>query len=147
MLMLLLISFVAMLVTLLLVFVGTLSGTMNYILRATQIQPVAPELPSVDEVEPQETLQPMSKPVTTLEGLIAEDPYPNHPINDNIEKETEGIGDASAVAADSGLKNHISIGNHSDVTEDEGWITIPCGMIYYSFSFIENQLLLHLEVL
>ncbi|KAH7666289.1 hypothetical protein IHE45_13G091700 [Dioscorea alata] len=99
---------------------------MNYILRASQIQPVAPELPSVDEVEPQETLQPMSKPVTTLEGLIAEDPYPNHPINDDIEKETEGIGDASAVAADSGLKNHISIGNHSDVTEDEGWITIPC---------------------
>ncbi|KAM0944118.1 hypothetical protein DsansV1_C12g0116101 [Dioscorea sansibarensis] len=99
---------------------------MNYILRATQIQPVAPELPSVDEVEHQEPLQPISKPVTTLEGLIAEDPYPNHPTNDDIEKDNEGSVDASAVAANSGLKNHISIGNHFDVTEDEGWIMIPC---------------------
>ena len=147
MLMLLLILFVAALLTSLLVFVGTLSGTMNYILRATQIQPVAPELPSVDEVEPQEPLQPISKPVTTLEGLIAEDPYPNHPTNDDIEKDNEGSVDASAVAANSGLKNHVSIGNHFDVTEDEGWIMIPCGMTYHAFSLPENQLVSHLEAL
>ncbi|KAJ0981708.1 hypothetical protein J5N97_009963 [Dioscorea zingiberensis] len=100
-----------------------LSGAMNFILRTTQ--PVAPELPSVHEVEPQKNAQSISKPVTTLEGLIAEDPYPNYPTSDDIEKDNEGIGSGNALAADAGLKNHISIGNHSDVTEDEGWIMIP----------------------
>lgn len=61
-----------------------------------------------------------AKPSTTLEGLIDEDPFPPTPSNNAGRDFNSKFGAAfSATSKVSGLENHV------DVTEDQGWITIP----------------------
>lgn len=65
-----------------------------------------------------------TKPSTTLEGLIDEDLFPPTPSSNNAGRDLNSkFGAAfSATSKVSGLQNHV------DVTEDQGWITIPYSM-------------------
>lgn len=62
-----------------------------------------------------------AKTTTTLEGLIDEDPFPPTPSSNNAGRDFNSkFGAAfSATSNVSGLENHV------DVTEEQGWITIP----------------------
>ena len=105
---------------------------MNFLLRSTHH--VAPDLPTVPEDEPHKDGQhTMLKSATTLEGLIAEDPFPKSSgEEDGGGGDSDATGDASAAPADLNLEKQLPMANnHSDVAEDEGWITIPQGIYLY----------------
>lgn len=98
---------------------------MNFLLRSTHH--VAAEQPSLQEA-PAETPQ-TSKPAVTLEGLIAEDPYPQFSTVEERDEETDGIVAENGSIAGAEAKNESSVvAKHSDVSEEEGWITIPYSM-------------------
>ncbi|KAI0498917.1 hypothetical protein KFK09_019815 [Dendrobium nobile] len=82
---------------------------------------VAPYLPTILENDLMKDAKAAPKAATTLEGLIAEDPFPSEDLDED--------SDASGGAAGSASQDYIQFGNHSDVAEDEGWITIPKGKI------------------
>ncbi|KAI3433073.1 uncharacterized protein J3R85_007267 [Psidium guajava] len=66
----------------------------------------------------------MSRSVTTLEGLIAEDSFPPIDSAEGSGGEAAGYEDVNIVG--SGTSSDASLlGKHSDVSEEEGWITIP----------------------
>lgn len=100
---------------------------MNFLLRSTHH--VSSELPRIPEVEVHRDEQPVLKRATTLEGLIADDPFKKSSSEDG-DRDSDGIGDTSVSPVDSNSENQLPMGNHADVAEDEGWITIPCGMFY-----------------
>lgn len=64
-----------------------------------------------------------AKPTTTLEGLIDEDPFPPTPLHNAGRELSSKFG--SGGAAFNADNNSSSLENHVDVTEDQGWITIP----------------------
>ncbi|XP_043691829.1 uncharacterized protein LOC122642424 isoform X2 [Telopea speciosissima] len=95
---------------------------MNFLLRPAQ--PSVPDQLSVQE--PSTPTHSLLKPVATLEGLIAEDPYSPTPSNVNGDAESDGISGVSGGLSSQSTKHQFPIvENHSDVTEDEGWIIIP----------------------
>ncbi|KAF8401958.1 hypothetical protein HHK36_012909 [Tetracentron sinense] len=99
-----------------------LGGAMNFLLRTAQ--PVVPDQPAVHESSTDANS--MAKRVTTLEGLIAEDPYPQYSTGEDGDRESDGVGGGSgSVAVPSAENDSPILEKHSDVTEDEGWITIP----------------------
>ncbi|KAK4358142.1 hypothetical protein RND71_023752 [Anisodus tanguticus] len=64
-----------------------------------------------------------SKPSTTLEGLIAEEPFTE---SEKRDSEGDEYGNVDDDLADANEKtNSQFVANHIDVKEDEGWITIP----------------------
>ncbi|KAF9608153.1 hypothetical protein IFM89_007539 [Coptis chinensis] len=92
---------------------------MNFLLRSAQ--PVVPDQPTSHDLSAD--FRPDSKAPTTLEGLIADHTFlqPENGDRDN------GVGGQSGGIGVSSAKNEVPVvGNHSDVTELEGWITIPC---------------------
>lgn len=72
-----------------------------------------------------------TKPSTTLEGLIDEDPFPPTPSSNNAGRDLNSkFGAAFSTTSNvSGLENHV------DVTEDQGWITIPYSMFHCPSKF------------
>jgi hypothetical protein len=100
---------------------------MNFLYR-TAVQPAAPaELPRI----PEDVLQ---KPATTLEGLIiAEDSYHPSSVRSDDGAANNGPGDNGADSASLASKNPVQPGTHTDVTEDEGWITIPYSWVTLTF--------------
>lgn len=98
---------------------------MNFLLRSTTTQHVAAEQVSVQQESPADTSF-LPKPASTLEGLIAEDPFPLYSSSDDRDGESDGVGAEVSGIASSGGKNDTSVvENHTDVSEEEGWITIP----------------------
>ncbi|WOL20633.1 hypothetical protein Cni_G29438 [Canna indica] len=93
---------------------------MNFLMRSTQ--PVVPEVPTISD---HNNLKPIPQPTTTLEGLIAEDPFPSHSTGDGANTESNGAGVADNLEEDSTSKNQVPVGKHTDISEDDGWITIP----------------------
>lgn len=93
---------------------------MNFLgLRSNQT--AASEQPPAQEI-PVETNHD-SKLATTLEGLIAEDPFPE------TTSEARNGDSENGTFMGSGVKDNSPIdGNHLDVTDDEGWIAIPYSM-------------------
>lgn len=88
---------------------------MNFLYRAAQ-----PELPRIPEQ------------AKTLEGLIADDPLrisasaaEEDGTASNGAGEIGGDAAASSPSASSDSKSSAPAGKHSDVSQDEGWITIP----------------------
>lgn len=68
----------------------------------------------------------VSKPAATLEGLISEDPFPESPVAEDRDGETDVVGvENDAVPGPNGKNDSLTLENHSDVSEEEGWITIP----------------------
>ncbi|XP_008805504.2 uncharacterized protein LOC103718451 isoform X1 [Phoenix dactylifera] len=94
---------------------------MNFLLRTAH--PVASDLHSAPEAKHQKDVRPTQKQATTLEGLIAEDLFPNSLTEEDDDKDGDGVGDAGGETQ--GSENQVACGNLTDVTEDEGWITIP----------------------
>lgn len=101
------------------------SERMNFLMRSSHH--VAAEQPSLPEI-PAETHH-ISKPAATLEGLIAEDPYPQFSTIEERDGETDGVGGENGNAAGTGeIKESSTVAKHSDVSAEEGWITIPYSM-------------------
>uniref|UniRef100_A0A5B7B8W0 Uncharacterized protein n=1 Tax=Davidia involucrata TaxID=16924 RepID=A0A5B7B8W0_DAVIN len=95
---------------------------MNFLMRSTQT--AVPEQPPVQDYQTDGNY--MSKHATTLEGLIAEDPFPQNSTSEDHDGETDGAGGENGGVLDPSSKNDSSIvENHIDVTEDKGFITIP----------------------
>jgi hypothetical protein len=102
---------------------------MNFLYRAAQ-----PELPRIPEKDHRKDGASL-KQAKTLEGLIADDPYRVSASAEDGGAANNGAveiaGDAAAsspAAASSDSKSSAPAGKHSDVSEDEGWITIPDGL-------------------
>ncbi|KAJ4968697.1 hypothetical protein NE237_015398 [Protea cynaroides] len=94
---------------------------MNFLLRTAQ--PSVPDQPAVQEIP---TLpHPLPKTATTLEGLIAEDSDPPPPSNEDGDESGGFSGESNGLSSRSTKNRFPIVENHSDVTEDEGWITIP----------------------
>ncbi|URE00316.1 hypothetical protein MUK42_06596 [Musa troglodytarum] len=93
---------------------------MNFLIRAAH--PVVPEVSNVAEPENQKGATPISKQTSTLEGLIAEDPFPSPSTGDDADTDSDVITD---VGTSTPAPTSKSQGNHTDVLEDDGWITIP----------------------
>ncbi|XVE53295.1 hypothetical protein DITRI_Ditri02bG0192800 [Diplodiscus trichospermus] len=94
---------------------------MNFLLLRSN-QQGTPEPPSVPEEVVDLTY--VSKSSATLEGLIAEESFPDYPAAENHDGETNGfVGETSGVAS---VKNAYVPKSHTDVSEEDGWITIPC---------------------
>ncbi|KAK6251743.1 hypothetical protein QUC31_013463 [Theobroma cacao] len=94
---------------------------MNFLLPLRSNQQGTPEPPPVPEEVAESPY--VSKSATTLEGLIAEDPYPEYSTVENHGGETNGFeGESTDVVSE---KNASVLENHTDVSEEDGWITIP----------------------
>lgn len=87
-------------------------GTMNFLLLRSN-QHVTSEPPPVPEEVAESTYS--SKSASTLEGFIAEDPFPDYPNVENLDGETNGLLGENASVPE----------NYTDVSEEDGWITIP----------------------
>jgi hypothetical protein len=91
---------------------------MNFLYRTAASPPPAPETPRVPEKDHQE--DDFQKPIRTLEGLIAEDPH--MPSSARPSEDVAGYGRDSASEE---VQSLVLPRTHTDVSEDEGWITIP----------------------
>ncbi|CAN4094710.1 unnamed protein product [Withania somnifera] len=89
---------------------------MNFLMRSNQT--AASEHSPAREVQSENHA---AKPSTTLEGLIAEEPFIECEKYDGDEF---GNGDEDIAYANE-KSNSKFVANHIDVKEDEGWITIP----------------------
>lgn len=90
---------------------------MNFLLRPTQhivVEPTpVPETPA--------EIPYVTKPSATLEGLIAEDPFPQYSRVDD----SDGVPGENGGTGPSAKSDTSMMESHSDVSEEEGWITIP----------------------
>lgn len=91
---------------------------MNFLMRPSHTAHA--DEPPVHEIS--KGTQHVTKPTATLEGLIAEDSFPNYFV-DEIHGEVGG--ENGSVAGLSSKSDSPDLVNLSDVTEEEGWITIP----------------------
>ncbi|PON67495.1 heat-inducible transcription repressor [Parasponia andersonii] len=95
---------------------------MNFLMRSTQT--AVPEQAPVRESTAE--IHHIPKPTASLEALIAEDPYPRYSLIEDHDGEADGFGGENASTAVLDAKKDSSIvAKHSDVSEEEGWITIP----------------------
>ncbi|XP_026421677.1 uncharacterized protein LOC113317754 isoform X1 [Papaver somniferum] len=92
---------------------------MNFLLRTAQT--ASPEQPGVQRHLESHSV---AKTTTTLEGLIAEDPFPQIEDGDKY-SDLIGGGGRSSYPGSSVNNQVLTTDNHEDVTEDEGWISIP----------------------
>ncbi|XP_027097313.1 uncharacterized protein [Coffea arabica] len=66
------------------------------------------------------------KLATTLEGLIAEDPFPENMVAESRNGDSEVYGTENGSFDHTSAKSNSHVeGTHVDVSEDEGWIAIP----------------------
>lgn len=66
---------------------------------------------------------------SSLETLIAEDPYAQYSPIEQFDGEIDGVGGENGGITGQNSKNDLSIlAKHLDVSEEEGWITIPYSM-------------------
>lgn len=85
---------------------------------------VTAEQASVPE-PPAETYH-VPKPAASLESLIAEDPYPRYSRVEEHDGENDGfVGENAGIAVPDSNKDSSTMAKHTDVSEEEGWITIP----------------------
>ncbi|CAI9092730.1 OLC1v1028053C3 [Oldenlandia corymbosa var. corymbosa] len=96
---------------------------MNFLgLRSNQTAASAPA--SAPEIQ-KEVTHPLKR-TATLEGLIAEDPFPDTMLAGSRNGETEGYNYENGSFEHSNGKSDSHIeGGHIDVAEGEGWIAIP----------------------
>lgn len=66
-----------------------------------------------------------SKSGSSLESLIAEDPFPQNSPETNERGSDKDEEDGYDIDGLSSTSDVPIIGNHLDVSEEEGWITIP----------------------
>ncbi|KAJ6721803.1 hypothetical protein OIU85_024852 [Salix viminalis] len=88
---------------------------MNFLLRPTTHQVIK------EQVSAPVSAHESPAPAVTLEGLIAEDSFPQSEVRDM------GIGGENGSDAATKTDSLLVLENHSDVSEEEGWIVIPFG--------------------
>ncbi|KAG2629431.1 hypothetical protein PVAP13_3KG430500 [Panicum virgatum] len=107
---------------------------MNFLYRTAAQPAAAPELPRV----PEDT---SPKPATTLEGLIiAEDSYQPPSARGEDGAASNGPGEPGAGSGSLDSKGPVLPGTHTDVAEDEGWITIPYKSIPDNWNDVSEML-------
>ncbi|KAJ8760845.1 hypothetical protein K2173_021883 [Erythroxylum novogranatense] len=95
--------------------------SMNFLMRSTTTNHVpADRIPVHDS--PVETVY-SSKTKATVEGLIADDPFPQSPVAEVINEDLDESGNDNF--AGSTAKESLPVGDHLDVPEEEGTIIIP----------------------
>ncbi|KAI3467400.1 hypothetical protein Pfo_024063 [Paulownia fortunei] len=92
---------------------------MNFLMLRSNNQ----ELQSVKETQVEANY--VSKAAATLEGLIAEDPFPESTPSETCNSESDELGDENGRTAVTSEKNNVQVDSHIDVTEDDGLIIIP----------------------
>lgn len=105
---------------------GAFDIAMNFLLRATQ--PAVPEVSTAVEPEADSAVKPTPRPTTTLEGLIAEEPFPSNSIENDANTNNNGDGVSSSLTEVPTSKSQAPVGKYTDVSEEDGWITIPYSM-------------------
>ncbi|KAA8533018.1 hypothetical protein F0562_032865 [Nyssa sinensis] len=111
--------------------------TMNFLLRSTQTAVV--EQRSVKDYQTDGNY--ISKPEATLKGIIAEDPFLLNSTSEYHDGEADGIrGENGGVVGPSSKIDSSILENHIDVTEDEGFLTIPCKELPDNWSEAPNIL-------
>ncbi|KAF8040538.1 hypothetical protein BT93_B2692 [Corymbia citriodora subsp. variegata] len=75
----------------------------------------------------------MSRSVTTLEGLIAEDSFPPIDSTEDSGGEAAKYEDVAIVGSDTSSDASL-LGKHLDVSEEDGWITIPSKKLHENWS-------------
>lgn len=98
---------------------------MNFLMLRSNNQ----ELQSVKETQVEANY--VTKAATTLEGLIAEDPFPESKSSETCNAERDEFGDEDGRTAVSSGKDSFQVDSHIDVTEDNGLIIIPYSMISF----------------
>ncbi|KAF9673508.1 hypothetical protein SADUNF_Sadunf10G0031500 [Salix dunnii] len=88
---------------------------MNFLLRPTTHQVIK------EQVSAPVSVHESPAPAVTLEGLIAEDSFPQSEVRDM------GIDGENGSVAATKTDSLLVLENHSDVSEEEGWIIIPFG--------------------
>ncbi|KAJ4831799.1 hypothetical protein Tsubulata_017010 [Turnera subulata] len=96
---------------------------MNFLLRPGALN-VMKEKIQVPESAPEPRLAP--KPGMTLEGLIAEDSFPQSPVfEDRPLTADEALDGLNSSFGGRGKNDSCLAGNYLDVSEQDGWVTIP----------------------
>ncbi|PIN15221.1 hypothetical protein CDL12_12153 [Handroanthus impetiginosus] len=96
---------------------------MNFLMLRSNNQTAAQGLQPIKETQVEANY--VSKAATTLEGLIAEDPFPGSTLSETRNAENDQFGDEEGSTAVSNEKNNSQVDSHKDVTEDNGFIIIP----------------------
>lgn len=101
--------------------------TMNFLMRSSNNQSVAVEQPSAQESAAVTRHRAPPRPSASLEALIAEDPFPSRQSTVGDQDGSVGGGESGDdFAAESNAdRDSCSAAKHSDVSDDQGWITIP----------------------
>lgn len=98
---------------------------MNFLMMRSN-QTAAPEPPPAQEIQAENNNVP--KLSTSLDALIAEDPFQHPTSSENCSVEGYNHGNENGGAAGANGKC-----NHVEVTEDEGWIVIPKSILLFLF--------------
>lgn len=97
---------------------------MNFLLWSTQ--PAPSGLPPVNENNAGPN--PLLRPMSTLESLITDDPFPSYESSED-KREIDSLGSSDGLSMGQSLTADVLfMDKHSDVSEEEGCITIPCSM-------------------
>ncbi|KAF7829428.1 uncharacterized protein G2W53_020592 [Senna tora] len=95
---------------------------MNFLMRSTaHVSVERSNIPSIPES--QTDIYSRSSSGSTLESFVTEDPYARYSIIEEYDGETGGVG--SQNGSMTGHNSKKGLFKHSDVSEEEGWITIP----------------------
>ncbi|GAB2242469.1 hypothetical protein Droror1_Dr00019244 [Drosera rotundifolia] len=104
---------------------------MHFLLRSTQTAADQPQAVT----ETYKEISTASKPVTTLQGLISEESSQSDYTPEDREEETQWFGiENGGIGASKAMDWTFSTDKHVDVTEDQGWITIPRGELPSNWS-------------
>lgn len=106
-------------------FADIFGGTMNFLMRSTaHVSVDRSNIPSI--TESQTDMYNRSSSVSILESFASEDPYTWYSKIDETAGETSGVG--GETGSTTGRTSKKELFKHSDVSEEEGWITIPYSM-------------------
>ncbi|KAK4785503.1 hypothetical protein SAY86_002192 [Trapa natans] len=101
---------------------------MNFLLRSTH--PAPSGLPPINKNNAHSS--PLLRPVSSLENLVADDPFPQY--GDPGEAGSLGRADGLFMGQNS-TADVLFLDKHSDVSEEEGWITIPCKKLPFDWNY------------
>lgn len=108
-----------------LIFADTYCVTMNFLMRsATSISAERSSIPKPPANTHQKTLS-----ASTLETIVSEDSFKQTSITEEFNRETDGVEcENGTLNSLNSLDDLPSVAKHSDVSDEEGWITIPYSM-------------------
>ncbi|XP_022881010.1 uncharacterized protein LOC111398324 [Olea europaea var. sylvestris] len=97
---------------------------MNFLMLRSNNQTPARDRHPVQETQMESNSVPQQ--ATTLEGLISEDRFPESTPSETPGAESDEYSGEDVNDAGSSGKSDSPVDGHIDVTEDDGWIIIPC---------------------